>query len=83
MSRLLEIGTKVRERTKVPNEVMTETILRLCASEYVTLAQLAKALGRERDTLRVHYLNPLVQSGKLSRQYPAQQNHPKQAYKCS
>jgi ATP-dependent DNA helicase RecG len=81
MTRLMELGKSVRARSKVSQTVMRDIILQLCEADYATLTQLAQALGREKDTLRVHYLNPLVQDGKLARQYPQQPNHPGQAYK--
>jgi ATP-dependent DNA helicase RecG len=55
----------------------------LCSEQSLQLRELAELLGRKADTLRVHYLNPMVEEGLLRLRYPALPNHPKQAYEVT
>jgi predicted HTH transcriptional regulator len=54
-------------------------IVDLCRGRFVTLKDLAVALDRSESSLRKHYLNPLVEQGRLARRYPVP-SHPQQAY---
>jgi len=60
---------------------MNETILQLCADDYLELRALAKLLNRSSETLRTHYVIPLVERDQLKLRFPDQLNHPQQAYK--
>jgi ATP-dependent DNA helicase RecG len=55
-------------------------ILELCSEHYLALRTLAQLLGREPDTIRNHYLNPMIDEGLLKLKHPQQRNHPQQAY---
>ena len=37
-------------------------------------------LGRDADSLRVHYLNKMVKDGRMRLRFPEASNHPNQAY---
>ncbi|TRM51896.1 AAA family ATPase [Achromobacter sp. LC458] len=65
---------------RMPPDRMEELIVSLCDEQFVTLRDLAQALSRSDASLRKHYLNPLVDAGRLVRKYPAP-SHPQQAYK--
>ena len=79
--RLLLIASKISSTKKAKRELMNETILQLCADDYLELRALAKLLNRSSETLRTHYVIPLVERGQLKLRFPDQLNHPQQAYK--
>ena len=62
-------------------QTVNQTILEVCSKEYISLEVLAILLKRSSESLRKHYLNPLVKTNLLVRAYPTKPNHPKQAYK--
>ena len=76
-----EIATPVRETGRTSKEVVEQVILELCSEHYLPLRTLAQLLGREPDSIRNHYVNPMLERGLLEARYPEQPNHPQQAYK--
>jgi len=78
---LLEIAAPVRDKKRVSPEFMRVTILKLCGEEYLLLKTLAELLQRSPDTLRTHYISPMLDEGLLELKYPEQPNHPQQGYK--
>ena len=56
-------------------------ILEICSKRYISLTVLSQLLNRSSDSLRKHYLNPMVKNGDLIRAYETKPNHPNQAYK--
>ena len=79
--RLQEIATPVRETGRTSKEVVEQVILELCSEHYLPLRTLAQLLGREPDSIRNHYVNPMLERGLLEARYPEQPNHPQQGYK--
>jgi|SRR5579883_2055832 len=79
---LLEIAAPVRNKKRVSPELMRATILKLCLEEYLLLKTLAELVQRSPDTLRTHYINPMLDEGLLELKYPEQLNHPHQGYKA-
>lgn len=61
--------------------IMRQAIMIVCESHFVTADEIARVLGRSRDTLSVHYLPGMVREGLLELQYPENISHPRQAYK--
>lgn len=59
---------------------MTKAILLLCSEQPRTLADLSQLIGRSVDSLRVHYVSNLVQSGQLRLLYPDSPHDPRQGY---
>jgi ATP-dependent DNA helicase RecG len=80
--RLQEIAQPVRSKGSASKEVVKQVILKLCAEDYLTLRTLAELLGRKPDSLRNHYVNPMIDEGLLEPKYPEQISHPQQAYKA-
>jgi len=78
--RLWEIAAPIREKGRVNKSIVEEAILKLCSEHYLQLRTLAELLGRESDSIRNHYVNPLLSRGSLELKYPDQPNHPDQAY---
>ncbi|MDY7002527.1 MAG: putative DNA binding domain-containing protein [Cyanobacteriota bacterium] len=78
---LMDIAAPVREKKRAKPELMRTTILNLCSNKYINLKTLAELLDRSPDTIRTHYLNPMLEEGSLELQYPNQPSHPQQAYK--
>ncbi|MEN8264614.1 MAG: RNA-binding domain-containing protein [Nitrospirota bacterium] len=79
--KLITIANPVREKRRVNKELVQSTILTLCSDEYLTLRTLANLLHRTPDSLRNHYINPMIKEKKLNLRYPDNPNHPQQGYK--
>ncbi len=54
-----------------------QLILRDC----LPLRTLGDLLDRTPDTIRNHYVNPMLQQGLLEARYPDEPTHPQQAYR--
>jgi ATP-dependent DNA helicase RecG len=78
---LWQLGIQVREKSKVNKELMTQVILSMCSEHWLSLRTLARFVGREPDSLRNHYINPMLQDGRLVARVPGKPKHPNQAYK--
>jgi ATP-dependent DNA helicase RecG len=74
---------RVAASRRASRSVVEAAVLELCSERDRTLPELAEALQRESDSLRVHYLTPLLKRGLLERRYPDQPNHPQQAYRTA
>lgn len=79
-SRLMELAAEARSKGKIPKSIMELTILELCNNEWLSLRTLARLLGRDPDSLRNHYINPMLKDGRLQARVPGKPNHPNQAY---
>jgi ATP-dependent DNA helicase RecG len=79
--KLLALAAPVREKARVPKELVEETVLSLCSENRLTLRTLANLLRRDTDSLRNHYINPMLRDGRLVAVVPGMPNHPTQAYK--
>ena len=80
--KLKNIAVKIRTTGKTAQALLQETILKLCANHYLTIKQLAELLNRKPESLRKHYINPMVDKKLLELRYPDKLNHPQQAYKA-
>ena len=78
---LLEIATPVREKNRVSPELMRNTILKLCSERYLTVKRLAELLNRSSETIRTHFINPMLSEKLLELKYPDEPTHPQQAYR--
>jgi ATP-dependent DNA helicase RecG len=82
--KLLQIAAPIRTsgKKKVSKaEVMEDIILNLCQSDWLTLNILAQLLDRHPDTIRTHYINPMLKKGRLEAKFPGKPHHPGQAYR--
>jgi ATP-dependent DNA helicase RecG len=80
--KLEKIAKPVREKGRASKDLVQKVILELCSEHYLALRTLAQLLGREPDTIRNHYLNPMIDEGLLKLKHPQQRNHPQQAYQA-
>jgi predicted HTH transcriptional regulator len=80
---LREIAEPVRSLRKAPKEVVEATILHLCEEEFLTLDELADLLNRRKDSLRNHYINPMLEDGRIEAKYKNIRNHPRQGYRTA
>ena len=78
---LLAIAEPIRQKKRVTPNQMRNVILQLCQDRFLLLKALAELLNRSPDTLRTHYINPMLQERSLELKYPEQPSHPQQAYK--
>ncbi|OKH52450.1 transcriptional regulator [Calothrix sp. HK-06] len=81
--RLQAIAIPVRQTGRTSKELVEQVILELCSEHYLQLRTLAQLLGREPDSIRNHYINPMIERGLLETRYPGQPSHPQQAYKTT
>ena len=81
--RLMSIAAAVREKGRANKVLVKETILQLCTEQYLSLRTLAELLGREPDSIRNHYITPMLREGVLQARFPEHPNHPQQAYIAS
>ncbi len=79
--KLLNIAQCVRKKRRVNRELVENTIIQLCADEFLTLRTLADLLQRNSDSIRNHYLRPLLKNGLLTLRFPGSPSHPQQGYK--
>lgn len=82
-NKLLSLAADVRGKGKVAKQVMEATILALCAEDWLSLRTLAQLVDRKSDSLRNHYINNMLQDGRLQARVPGKPNHPNQAYRRS
>jgi ATP-dependent DNA helicase RecG len=72
----------VRAQKRARPEQVRQAILALCAVEPLSLADLARLLGRVPASLQNHYLTPMLKEGVLGLLYPNHPNHPQQRYRA-
>ena len=82
-ARLAALAAPMRELGKVPKARAEQIILALCSQEWLTLRTLARLLDRVPDSLRNHYINPMLRDGRLRARVPGRPNHPGQAYRTN
>ena len=75
------IAEPIRRKGRASKDSVRKVILELCSQQYLPLRTLAQLLGREPDTIRNHYVNPMIDEGLLTLKHPEQGNHPQQAYR--
>ena len=78
---LKQIAAPVREKSHANKEVVRKVILDLCSEQYLSLQTLAELLGRKRDSIRNHYIKPMLSEGLIKLKHPELINHPQQSYK--
>ena len=78
---LLKTAGVVREKGKAGKDIVKQVILQLCAKDYLSLRTLSNLLNRAPDSIRNHYLSPMLAEKLLELRYPEQPNHPQQGYK--
>ncbi len=78
--RLLAVAEPVRSKGKAPKHLVEDVIEKLCTSRFLNIQEIAALLDRAPETIRIHYINPMVHAGRLQLRYPGQKNHPQQAY---
>jgi len=81
LNTLLIIAEQVRTAGKAPKEHVESTILQLCDGRYLTLEELSSLLNRSKDSLRNHYINPMLQDGRIEQKYKNVPTHPNQKYR--
>lgn len=83
-ARLAALAAPMRKLGKVSNKAQAEqVILALCSQQWLALRTLARLLDRAPDSLRNHYINPMLRDGRLRARVPGTPNHPGQAYKTN
>ncbi len=77
---LRQIAAPVRQKRRANKKLVQKVVRELCSEDYLSLRTLAQLLGREPDSIRNHYVNPMLSEGLLQLKYPQQPNHSQQAY---
>jgi ATP-dependent DNA helicase RecG len=78
---LFAIAEPIRSQGRSDPQLFRDIVLQLCSGRYLSLRELAKFLGRSSETVRTHYIAPLVLEGLLELRYPNQPKHSQQAYR--
>jgi len=78
---LLSLAEPIRNKQRTSPEQLKSVIVQLCANEFLTLRTLAELLNRAPDSIRNHYIKPMLKDGLLEARYPLLHNHPQHAYK--
>lgn len=78
---VVTLAEQVRTKQRASRDLVIGAILEVCSTRYQTLDEIAQALNRVPDTLRVHYVSKLVAQGTLVLAFPDRPNHPQQSYK--
>ncbi len=78
---LKSISETVRNSKKAPKVVVENVIRQLCDICYLSLRELAELLNRSPDSIRNHYLKPMIIKGLIEPQMKDRINHPKQKYR--
>lgn len=79
---LREIAAPIRDTGRAPKQMVREVLLELCARDYLTLRTLAELLNRSPDSIRNHYLTPMLAEGLMELRFPESPNHPNQGYRA-
>jgi len=66
---------------KILPNLMQNVILEMCKDSFITSKELGLVLARDPKNLQNRYLTPMVVAGQLEMKYPANKNHPDQAYR--
>lgn len=74
------LAEPVATKGKAPKAKVEGVILALCSRRPLRLDELTRLLNRSAESLRKHYLQPLVRARRLKLLYPTKPNHPSQAY---
>jgi len=80
---LRKIAGPVSSVRKASKKVVEATILHLCEGRYLTLDDLADLLNRNKDSLRNHYINPMLEDGRIEARYKNVPTHPLQGYRTA
>ena len=75
-----EAAEHIPKRGRRGGEATQKAILAFCRNGFRTVPEIAAHLGRAEDTVRHHYLRPLVKEGLLTLRLPEMRRHPEQAY---
>lgn len=79
-SELFEISKPARERKRLSPSVIKQIIIEMCSVRPVSVKELSDFLNRNDHGIRINYITPLIEEGKICPLYEGQKNHPKQAY---
>jgi len=82
---LMSLSAPVRNGKKrgIKKSTIMKEIMILSIRGYLTVRDFSELLGRNPNSLRRDYLNPLVKDGILKLAYPTTPTHAFQGYKCS
>jgi hypothetical protein len=78
---LWDMVEPIRE-TFHPGQLTVENmVLAVCHDRWLSTAELAAIFNKSHNSVRVHFIEPMVKAGKLIKMYP--KPHPKQRYKTA
>lgn len=81
MKRLQEIAQTSVTKKRISPKAMETVIRSLCTENWLSVKELSVLLDRTYDTIRIHYLNPMVARNDLVLRYPERPSHPRQRYR--
>ena len=74
LERLKTLAAPMHGKAKVSKGLAEHTILAVCADEWLSLRTMARLLARDPDSLRNHYINPMLRDGRLLARVPGKPN---------
>ena len=77
------IAAEVRQRKRLDSSKMEQILLTLRTGRWLTRYELSVILGRNSQSLRERFLNPMIAKGMLQLRYPDKPNHVGQAYSAT
>ena len=78
----MDSSTEDAPKSRMKKEDLEVIILGVCNSEFKTLEDIGKLIGKTPKYLKNNIIPSLIKSGRLERLYPTIINHPHQAYKA-
>lgn len=81
LATLREIAAPVRDTGRAQKQLVRRVLLELCGRDFLTLRTLAELLNRSPDSIRNHYLTPMLAEGLIKLRFPDSPNHPNQGYR--
>jgi len=77
---VMEIGAPARAKRRMKQGETDDLILRMCSGRYLALREIAAALDRSPNGIRLRFVARLVREGRLAQRFPNEPNRPDQAY---
>lgn len=80
---LWENAEQVREALRPKQADVEQAILDTCQDLFLSAEEIGIVLDRSSASVRVHFLNRMVNAGQLEKEFPGKRNHPRQRYRTA
>jgi hypothetical protein len=83
LRRLWEKAKHLHGALRLKQEDVEQVILDACRGRYLSVQEIGIILERSANSIRVHFLNPMVHDGRLVKEFPDKRSHPQQRYRTA